>query len=906
MNSQGSKPALPNMKELYERLSRWFGIWEELLKEPEKLVLGRTVPSIIRSLLINLENPQASNLWKNELIELLHAILNNTHPVIDLMNIEFKTDVDELRQVLSIRLSQNKTGKLKNKTDKQKSDKLIFTILNRIKDAPSLALLRKEIETALTQDNSVEDKRFSLISRLMLDKALAKHDVSDLKELPNKVLTREATTLLLDGHIQPFVDDMELAHNLWEKWQDRITKGLTSERIASYISDKPVTITDVFSQSLWNHLAYELLETIAEQWLSGLRKILHENHQTTPITLMALYQEAMLKHGQFIIEKYIQAFLHQVLSIFLNDEIEQEGSQMNEIGLYIATYLRDEAQLVDKRGWYSEVELEILAEPVLEALAEVSSKILAELFSKEISLPSKEKSVQDIGNRLTSLFIVESDTISKDWNSLTEEDLSTLCLNWSARKSLHQELALLLVPLNEEITKQLENLLSTFASKSLAQWPIDMESFWKEWKDSFSLRANTFGTIFDYLPWSTLSAEQVSHIIGRLFDSLFLPESEYLVFFKVKGIQPQGAIWSTGNVTFYDPKVFDFSEGRTGLFSPQWLEGDNTAYAKVLVISSTSSEASEVAWQSLNNALNTLTFAASVNVRAGGLKPEIINERYVIRKTSGSWSAIGERTRAELPSDQGAISHELIKYGKAYDDLLKLSIEHPEKLNVLQTGFLRALHWYRKGRWEPDFAERFLFYWIGLEHMFTRGEFQKGELFDSIPRIHITWHNIEGFYWVRLRRGAMIKLIEENEVLRTRVDSCPDLIGWKYDYTVLIQPQKIEVLLSLTPDTIPETKKYFEDSREQFQRIDSKKAEVIKVVEELRNEFRFKLRLLYDLRNKLVHEALPYRAGMRLYAESLERILEDVLQKIAASASRQSIGYTSIKEVADWYQQPWI
>jgi hypothetical protein len=87
--------------------------------------------------------------------------------------------------------------------------------------------------------------------------------------------------------------------------------------------------------------------------------------------------------------------------------------------------------------------------------------------------------------------------------------------------------------------------------------------------------------------------------------------------------------------------------------------------------------------------------------------------------------------------------------------------------------------------------------------------------------------------------------------------------------------------------------------------VDSKDATLAEV-DRKRGEYRFKLFLLKDLRNRMAHQALYYRSDIILYAEELQEIFENLLRKIADVGLIIPPPYANVSDYIDNYEQLWI
>lgn len=248
-----------------------------------------------------------------------------------------------------------------------------------------------------------------------------------------------------------------------------------------------------------------------------------------------------------------------------------------------------------------------------------------------------------------------------------------MCSSCFARLSTHEELGRLVTPL----TKQLVGWLPLFAEelngKDLAR-DGGMFTFWERWKERFS---DDFKT-FDYLPWDSLEEEGFERVISAFVAELDRPQAEWNIVFRIPGIDPQGVTWSMGDVLFYDPRVFDYGEGR--LLGPNERVPENTSLARVTVRADTDISAEEAGRRVLTDALNALSFALSSGKGMGGYKPTVELRTYVSRVGSERWKSGASRKRAELHVTQHARAGELPELGEEYDHLLSLAARNPRML----------------------------------------------------------------------------------------------------------------------------------------------------------------------------------------------------------------------------------
>ncbi len=337
------------------------------------------------------------------------------------------------------------------------------------------------------------------------------------------------------------------------------------------------------------------------------------------------------------------------------------------------------------------------------------------------------------------------------------------------------------------------------------------------------------------------------------------------------------------------------------------VENAPNTFAKVSVRAETPTAARYHAWVNLNAALNVLAYATSVSARAGGLKPEIDIESAVYPVDRGQWSSQWHKTRAELYERDYKATDQLVQLSKTYDYLVSLEANNQRQMNELQMKFMQAIPWYVKGRWEPNATERFLFYWIATEHLFSKGR-RMDPFFRTLPNLIVTWRDIPSHAITFLSRSRqfLVQYIAEDANLRVRVDANPNLIHWQSDHRVLMRLGNLPDLLNLSRYAQPERREFIKRFVRDVRRLHRRKAALQDATEDLRTDYQFRLQVLYKLRNQMVHAALAYIPAMQLYAEELESTVEKILTKMSDFVVDQASPYTTMSQLIDAYQEPFI
>jgi hypothetical protein len=351
---------------------------------------------------------------------------------------------------------------------------------------------------------------------------------------------------------------------------------------------------------------------------------------------------------------------------------------------------------------------------------------------------------------------------------------------------------------------------------------------------------------------------------------------------RVNDLNPQEQVWFTGNLTFYDPAVLNYGEDR-GDRGPSMRTEDVEHVIGVAVFVKAYSEydAQQRALQNSKDALHVLSFAFSVSRQHGGFRPQMAEGIATYQIERKRWSWRWHSDRADQNDVLLAKIQNVVGIARGYNGLILLSTQASTPLTALQQGFLDSLHWYVRGRWDPDPVERFLFYWIGLEHLFVAGkQSKKKDLFDLLPRLYNTWTDLGGvtFFFRSLRQ--IRSSLKGNNALSTQADHSIALRGWRTDDRIFMKPRKIHVLNRIFAVADADVQAHLDEYIKSLQSLLRQRRKIKKAIGASREASEVALRLLYDWRNRMAHEGAPYQPGMEFYANKLERILENILRKM--------------------------
>lgn len=887
------------MQETYNLLAFWLDDWKRRLENPRELIFERSFVNVARAAAFSLEEnyraaptkkiQRSAKGWGRKLLELLEEAYDTHNPAIELLKLEYKTEVGELERQLKM---------------PELDLMVIFPILEKIKEGLSLSVAVRELVNQLLLDDKADAAKIRGLSKFLLKIVLTKHGESTLKRLPQKSLAQHGAAFLLQKHLVALADDKTLTSNLWQAIFDFWRGEATPEKAKEALKENPESLFDIFDTYLWGNLTRGLMRRINEFFAEELKK-LAPSTDGDKIKLAEAFETDTAKHekiGALAVQIYIRSLLRSLFSKISTRAARQEDSDLSESLSPLGDFLLTEAKF-DFRGSGSRVRRPNVVDLVAtEAFADGAARVFSEYLGQDFNVERENKIIADVGRRLCGRFGLEIREGDVDWTKATEAEIETLCETFAARDVLHRELGLIVLspPVNELLTSRVADVLANVEVESLVENEDLRRKFWNEWGKTFSNYAALDSHILDYLPWETIEAADLKNLLDAAFADFTRGAEEWTAVAIIPNLKANGKIWKVSDVVFFDAAQFDFGEKR-------WFVhkfSDGATFAKLTVRADTPLEAQRRAWERLNDVLNGFAFGLSLNESYGGFKTEIHPDIYVAPVSNIGWSAGQSLTRNDRPIEQPLDAfREFV--APAIEDLLDAA-RTPSGLNDLQSKLLHAWHWYNKGRWQPDATETIIYYWIGLEHLF--GESGEGGLFDQMSRLGVTWSTILGYGWTALNRmrGEVVKMVEADNELKAVIEADSELTDWNKDVRILVNHQKVARLLTLIPGEKTAVKNYVENYRDYLQGFVDSKDELLADVDRRRGEYRFKLFLLKDLRNRMAHQALYYRPDIILYAEELQKIFENLLRKIADVGLMTPPPYAAVADYIDNYEQLWI
>lgn len=885
--------------ECYEVLAHWLYVWEKFLDKPNQLLLDRSFGNVLRAttseLVAHVRRQPGKSIHRSNkgvarsLLEFLEKAFKSGDRIINVIKVEHSAEIDELNRLL-------KEGEF--------NPEAILTQLRAIADAPSFAALKQEFTKEILEGEGADDGRLKLISSLLIRKLLINQGGRTLKELPRRALATHGARASLEKHTQSVAAEESLSVGLWREWLLYLIGKTAPDDLSRLIEGEPTSIFDLSKRYFWLSLMHRFMRQTAEACASELKGALAENKvgaagdgTGTVSTVLEVGQEAQLRIGGTLVRRYVSAFFRFVFDTVADEDARREDSEPSRMCRALGDFLIAKASFTDNSPRPDDHRPNVVDLVTTEAFVSAASSRLGERLADAFRTPILDTVAAEVARKLTDTLKEEFEAHEIDLNSIVSAEVDIICSHLSARRRVHEEMGRALAPLNELLIKETQKLLEELQPDSFHSLE-ERGQFWGEWANSFSRYAASYDHIFHYLPWGAMGADDMERVFGELFRDLSRPHEEWMTIFVIKDLDPQGKIWTLDDVTFYDPASFDFGENH-------WFRNDvaeRATFAKIIVKADTQAVAIQQGWRRLNDMLSSFVFSLSADQNWGGFKPELHRDVYIAQIATGNWAVTRSNVRDDRPVVQ-SIDH-LKRFAPTFRHLLEVARD-PSRLTGLQAKLLQALHWYRKGRWEPDPAESFLFYWIGLEHLFEEDD--QDRLSELLPRLHITWRNVPvGWYFLKRHQSDVIKMVDGDAELKSVVDADEELKNWNRNLRVLLSGEKVAKLMDHIRDEKEQIKKYVESYRDYLQGFIDDREKIINEVERLRGLFRFKLLLLKALRNNMVHKAPSYSPEASIYAEELEDVLEDVIVKVGNDAIQPAPGCNSIKDLIEQYEEIWI
>jgi hypothetical protein len=433
-------------------------------------------------------------------------------------------------------------------------------------------------------------------------------------------------------------------------------------------------------------------------------------------------------------------------------------------------------------------------------------------------------------------------------------------------------------------------------------------SHWQPNRDWFehSLRthAETNEKLWRDLAWERVGADQLLTIVTPIRQA-FGAVRAFDVYLDVLDVEPRGEQWRCGPLLCYDAQKVDFGEGATGLR----LSTDPTLRIRQRVVARSEHHAREKARQVLGHFLDALSFGTSVNTSHGGLRPRTADFAYVVDVARDSSMFSTARERFDL-SDKRTSGAALKEMSTAYGVLVE-RLARGVPLSDLEDRALRALFWYRSGRWQPDPVRRFLDHAVALEHLFARDQ-PRGKTLSvarGVDRLFQSWQFRPFPFSAQLNRTLdearlLYQELLINPALADRVRRAASDTDRHFSLRSVMNPRGVAAALAEAKNE-PDAARWRRHLME-VQQLTATEPDW-EAHDRMRGEYKaFAVQLLFRRRHRIVHEAITSAPGIAWDADALTEILESLLRiVVTVLIESPDPALLGMKDVDRFLSVPW-
>ena len=788
--------------------------WKRIFDEkPEDIIFSMNFRNLIIYSYRRLSRDKKEDLLKYSIPYLRYIVQNE--------NIETKIwkeyiGIDYIKKIESGRFSEIKP--------------ILEDISNKLSGNLYLNFLLDELGEELVKEE-ISREYLIILSKLIISENINKFYFSELKNIFENVLSLEYTKLFVNRNKNRFLENTKLESELYSLIKHVLNNIEIDKNLENF--DVSTSIFDLESSYYWKRKIHLLFNEIKEHLIEIVLELPNDTDKDTINIDKLCKSKIILEISKNVYLEFISITITELIRKEIKNQLTNEKN--TQISSFIDQFTDDidfgfinRMNVYYDKKHYADKKNPAVREVIKDILPILLGEIIAQLIIDEINIDElKLKNfIEIIINKILIVKFINIDTNDKCENIIynqKNQDEIGACIIENSKK-------LTFKPIVNNIIKNeiFDNCWTSFSGQFI---------------DKF---IHNFGnkSHFKNLPWHQVEKTELKFLINQVFKKLTPNESEWTFIFVIDNISPEGQKWKFSNILFYDSMIWNFTEGLLFPNKNNINNINNKTYARITVKTETQYMAKQIAFNQVQKAIDTITFAHSVN-NSFGINPSIENVSFVVKN-----GKVIERDfkspKSSFAIHNNVIKDKIIENSKNYSDLLEKQNTNPEALNDLQKSFIKAVGWYRKGRWEEDNVHAFLNYWIALEHIFAEGDKSKiFVLLERLPNLHITWRNISRSWVLRQYLRQIMIFIEQDKNFKETVNKDRELIEWnKHDY-VLLNPENLKRLINYTENLA--VKDYIQNFIDDELSPDQIEAYKI-ITEDMRLQFKFKVYLLYSLR----------------------------------------------------------
>ncbi len=859
----------------YDRIAEWLECWERVSSNPAEAILGRSVPNLIDSLLPKLRDRApgaltlASKGWLYERLRELKKAFDRDDPSVRLLSVDHPIQIAALRNLL-------------NAGSGSSAD--FAGALEVLQRGPSGSTLENNLRSSLRRMNRPSEKGLYVVTALLFRRALTLHTPAFLTKLPFRVLSRacfEARLPLCESRLSNDPNVNQVVRNIVRNLEN--SQELADE-LSSFQGRGSLHLLDLFRRLTWSSDVYQALRVAVRECLDPI--------VSSPAT-----------QGWIISREVISRLITSVVSSAVRHLVDQSTDRIRTRGFpsldNAGNAIGDTwtaCGFANQRGpsIYRPTLVDSLSSAALtNAISATIGEVCAE--SLESSLPPA------FFANLTDAFrtALSASGCASKYEELNEIQRYRCVAELASDRRFQEAIWTSLLPVAMQISGQLRR------SMQGSFWPVpnNTSAFWKEWSNQIRLSSGGYDDLFHWCPWDDLSAAEFRSVLRTFCQTLGPTDDLWAVIGDVDGLHPEGKTWQLGGVTFYDPALQDFGEG-TYLGRNRTTSASSLLGSHVIVQADSAQLAEREAHNAIRGSLDVLSAAVRKRTRGGSITSSISPATTVLNLSRRFWSGSWQMDMGGSHPIRRAVGDALYLFEQERPRVAALAavpLAHPTDL---RRRLVRTIRRFREGNWAASSITRLLEYWIGLEQLFEGGK----DADDTIRRAaacSVTWRDVDG---VCLSSNWRRKLRDR---VRRMDPTFEQFAGPLTAYAVV---------LNVLPDGVRTTVTGSADARALFRlyldpppQVEWDHARpydftpaIVAEVSYKRERKKFALYRLYELRNEIVHEALPYRVDAQVLARELERLLEDVINKILRSLELTGPEPSLIAQVQSELDSPWM
>lgn len=877
---------------------------------PDEALLGRWLPNIVEAtlaVLVRKKSPtekaaRGKRSWLSELLDLLGEAVSRKDALCALYDAEYPAEMNALRGHLA--------NPLVTVGD-------YSPVLARLSQGLTAKRLARLLRTALSPSRPFSDETLDVLALLLYRHVATREAPSYYSGLPKRLLVRACLRETIEPHLGTLAGDTVLTGTLENGIRaflhgSEVHAQLGRARVKPAASgDDPSLIDDLFDDFDWTRRVERTLRGLGQRWLELLASPSTTPQPLGPGWLMASDERTAL--GRIVIELIGEAAVAHVAERAASAERRSPPSSMAADAIDAASEAISDKLIAlvafgENRDRYPEERLRTLDLLSAGALLGSVGRLIAEVGGRRASHTVGTSLAADIGDSLDEIFAIRK--ARSDPEVVDSPALIAECL--ASREAR--------VILGSAVLPVWDNLFSPGAYSALVNdflptISADPLRFWTAWHGSTIDTSGRYEELVHLCPWKGMSPSVFARIIDELVNGIEPLSEMWRVTAELEGIEAEGALWRVGDVVFYDLTAYGFGAGIAKqppdlpnsevLPNGSTIRAPNVAPLRTGVVvdvrADSAQHAVRLSRERTISAIDLLSVGMLNRQRGRGLRVRLSASTSVANLSRELWSGSWEQDGGGRP------------YGGRHavrDGLVQLSSDAQRLFAMLERGrtptdferrVIRAMGRFRHGFYAERPLDRLLSYWIGLEQLVPAGAIKA---IDVAASLHITWRDVEGLSLSPAWRRRIQK----------EVGKAPNFVrdfGPASDYAVTLRisetscdawattREDAHAALRRFADPAPGVSWQAGKPRDYSPAV---KAEV----EYRRARARFALHRIYDARNQIVHEALPARLDLHVYADAAEGIFADVLAKIVERFLAEGPPPASVADVQHFLDSPWM